>query len=302
MSDCWAAVRLTDCACGGLVVLGGVEILLVVEDLEADVERPVAHVGLREAEEELAAHVAQVALQAEGFTQAEEVVGLVVNAEEGARKAADAAIEADGVLALFLHLEEQVDGAGFGILMGLGVLVDLEGLEVLQLVEAEQAVLPQLGVVDLAFFEQQLAADDAVAGDGVALKLNARDVEGLAFVDVDVERDRLLLVVVGEFGDGAEVDVAQLAIGLFQVVQALADQSGVEPVAILDGKGGAQGFDVGDGLVAGEGDGAEPVAAAFFNGHAECRCACRGSGRKVNQFRPPSSRICVFGSSTAALA
>ena len=69
--------------------------------------------------------------------------------------------------------------------MSLGVLVDLERFEVFELIEAEQAVLPELGVIDLAFFQHEFAADDAVAGDGVALELNARDIEGLAFIDVD---------------------------------------------------------------------------------------------------------------------
>ena len=151
--------------------------------------------------------------------------------------------------------------------MGLGVLIHFERLEVFELVEAEQAVLPKLGVVDRALVEHQLAADDAVAGDGVALELDARDEELLAFVDVDVHRHGLLLLVGGELGDGAEVDVAEAAVGLFQVVEALADQRGVEPVAVLDGEGGAQRLQVGDLLVAGEGDGAEAVAAALFNGH-----------------------------------
>ncbi len=89
-----------------------------------------------------------------------------------------------------LTFNKQVDRAGFGILVRLGVLFDLKRLEVFELVEAEQAVLPQLRVVDLAFFEQQLAADDAVAGNGVALELDARDVELLAFVDIDLAARR----------------------------------------------------------------------------------------------------------------
>ena len=107
--------------------------------------------------------------------------------------------------------------------MGLGVLIDLQRLEVLELVEAQQAVLPELGVVDRAFVEHQFAADDLVARDGVALELDARDEELLALVDVDVQGHGLLLVVVAELGDGAEVDVAQAAVGLLQVVEALAD-------------------------------------------------------------------------------
>ena len=98
--------------------------------------------------------------------------------------------------------------------MGFGVLIDLERIEVVELVEAQQAVLPELGVVDLAFFEQQFATDDAVAGDGVALELDARDIEGLALVDVDVEGDGLLRFVEAGLGNGAEVDVAQLTVGL----------------------------------------------------------------------------------------
>ena len=107
--------------------------------------------------------------------------------------------------------------------MGLGVLVHFERLEIFELVEAEQAVLPKLGVVDRALIEHQIAADDAVAGDGIALELDARDEKLLALVDVDVHRHGLLLVVGGELGDGAKVDVAEAAVSLFQVVKALAE-------------------------------------------------------------------------------
>ena len=132
------------------------------------------------------------------------------------------------------------------VLVSFGVLVDLERLEVFELIEAQQAVFPELGVVDLALIEQQLAADDAIAGDGVALELDARDVELLAFVDVDLQRDGLLLLVVDGLGDGAEVDVSERAVGLLQVFETLADEGGVKPVAVLEGEGGAKGLGVGD--------------------------------------------------------
>ena len=44
-------IRLADCPVAGLVVLGRVEVLLGVEDLEAHVERAVADIGLGEAEQ-----------------------------------------------------------------------------------------------------------------------------------------------------------------------------------------------------------------------------------------------------------
>ena len=189
---------------GGLVVLGGVVILLLVEDLEAHIDGAVADIGLGKAELEGAADRAQVGLHAQGLAQSQEVVGLVVDAQEGAGIAADAAIHADRVLALFLDLEEQIDGARIRILVGLGVLVDLQRIEVFQLVEAQEAVLPQLGVVDRTLVQHQFAADDLVAGDGVALELDARHEELLALIDVDIHGHGFLLLVGVQLGHGAE--------------------------------------------------------------------------------------------------
>src|ERR1019366_2234185 len=62
---------------------------------------------------------------------------------------------------------------------------------------------------------------------------------------------------------------AQLAVSLLEVVQALADHGGVEPVTVSHGKGGAQRLYVADGLVAAEGDGAQPIAVTFFNRHQD---------------------------------
>ncbi len=125
--------------------------------------------------------------------------------------------------------------------MRLGVLIDLEGLEVFELIQAQQAVFPQLGVVDLALIEEQFAANDAIAGNGVALELDTGDVELLALVDIDLQRDGLLLLVVDGLGDGAEVDVAERAVRLLQIFEALANESGVKPVPILEGKGANEG-------------------------------------------------------------
>ena len=55
----------------------------------------------------------------------------------------------------------------------------LQGIEVVELIEAQQAQLPKVAVVDLAFLEKQLAANDEVAGDGVALKLDFETVNCL---------------------------------------------------------------------------------------------------------------------------
>jgi hypothetical protein len=71
---------------------------------EAGLQRSVENVGLGEAEEEGRLAVAILDGEGEGFAEAEEVVGLVVEADETAQDAAGAAAEADGVLALFFDL------------------------------------------------------------------------------------------------------------------------------------------------------------------------------------------------------
>jgi len=74
---------------------------------------------------------------------------------------------------------------------GVGV-VGLELVEIAELVQAQQAELPETRVVDLAFLESDFAADDLVARSGVALELDAAHVELFAFVHVDGEIDGLL--------------------------------------------------------------------------------------------------------------
>jgi len=96
------------------------------------------------------------------------------------------------VLTLFLHLQQQIDGARLGILVGLGILVDLERFEVLQLVEAQKAVLPQLGVVTWPSSAISSRRNDAVAGDGVAWNSMRETKKRLAFVDIDHQRSVFL--------------------------------------------------------------------------------------------------------------
>ena len=171
--------------------------------------------------------IADVGLKVEGFAEAEEVVGLVVETDEGAGEAGDTTVETDGVLALFFEFQEQIDGGVVGIFAALGVLLDLERLEVVELVEAQEGEVPELRVVELAFLDEEFAADDLVAGDGVAGELDAGDVKLLALIDIDVEVDELLGFVKARRGAADELDVAVLAVGLAQGLEALAEEGGV---------------------------------------------------------------------------
>src|SRR6185437_6475634 len=102
----------------------------------------VADIGLRKPEQKLPAEVAEIRLQAQSLAQAKEIVRLVIDSQEGTGLAADAAVHTYRVLALFLYLQQEAHGAVVGVLDGFGILVHLQRVEILQLVEPVQAVLP----------------------------------------------------------------------------------------------------------------------------------------------------------------
>ena len=203
--------------------------------VEAGLHGAIEQIGLGESEDEVALAAAEAGLDGERLAQSKEVIGGVIEANEGAGQAADAALQSDAVLSLFMDFQAEVDSAGLFVEVALGGIgiVGLELVEVAELVQAQQAQLPVTGVVDLAFFEGNFAADDFVAGGGVALELDAADVELLAFVDVDFQIDGLLLVVELGIGDGSEVNVAGFAVGFAQVLEALGDFFPAENVAVL---------------------------------------------------------------------
>ena len=73
------------------------------------------------------------------LAQAEEVVGGVVESDEAAGDARDAAVQADGVLAALLHLERDIHGVGLRIALDVGGFFLLQHFEVAELVEAQDA-------------------------------------------------------------------------------------------------------------------------------------------------------------------
>ena len=83
----------------------------------------------------------------------------------------------------------------------------------------------------------------------------------LALVDVDVEVDEVLGVVEARYGRADEVDVAQLAVGLAELLQSLAEDGGVEVIAVLLGKLRTQNAEIRDRLIALEGDAAQAGSA-----------------------------------------
>ena len=100
-----------------------------------------------------------------------------------------AAVQADRVLAALLHLERDIHGVGLRIALDVGGFFLLQHFEIAELVQAQDAEVPQLGIEHVAFVEQDFAADDLVARGGVAGEIDAADEELLAFVGGQGEID-----------------------------------------------------------------------------------------------------------------
>ena len=92
-------------------------------------------------------------------------------------------------------------------------------------------------VEQVAFANQQFAANDLIARGGVAGKLDATHVELLAFVEIESEIDSLGGVVDVAFRFGGEVDEAELAVELGVVFNGFADLGHAENVALMEREG-----------------------------------------------------------------
>ena len=127
---------------------------------------------------------------------------------------AEAGAEVERAGAFFLHDHIEILAAGHH---GIGRL-GLDTLEVVQILEALFADIHERGVVDLARFDSQLAADDAVLRAGVALDADEVDVGLNAFFERvgDIHRAR----TGGEdFGNGSHVHISAAAVEITQSLE-----------------------------------------------------------------------------------
>src|SRR6267154_392636 len=172
-----------------------IETVAAGEDREAGGDGAVEEIGLGEAEHEAALNVAELRGEGESFAEAEKIVGLIGKSDERAGQATDAALQTDGLLALFLELQGKVDCAFFLIAFDLAGLVFLDSIEVIELVQTQDADFPGALVEELALVETKLAADDFVASRGVADKIDTTHVILLFFVKAQSDVNALGSVV-----------------------------------------------------------------------------------------------------------
>ena len=109
---------------------------------EAGADRPVEKIWLGESKHKAALQTAELRGERKGFAQAEEIVGLIGQADEPAGESADAAVQADRLLALLLDLQIEVDRSFLRVALDFDGFVGFDAVEIIQLVEAKDADFP----------------------------------------------------------------------------------------------------------------------------------------------------------------
>src|SRR5882762_6266984 len=250
-----------------------IETVAAGEDRKTGGDGTIEKIGLGEAEHEAALNIAELSGEGESFAETEKIVGLIGETDERAGQATDSALQTDGLLALFLELQSEIDGAFFLIALDLDRFVFLDAVEVIKLVQTQDADFPGPLVEELALIEKKFAADDFVAGGGVADKIDAADVILLLFVKAQGDVNALRGVVDIKLGLGGEVDEAVLAIRFGVVLHGFADFGGGEDVAVFKRENGPKGINLKRksfiGIGANDFQRAQLVALPFFDGNCD---------------------------------
>ena len=110
----------------------------------------------------------------------------------------------------------------------------LTGVEIIELVQAQQAEFPQIIAEHVAFAEQQFAADDFVARAGVAAELDAPHKKLLLLVEGEGQIDRLGVVMHIGVRHRREVDEPVVSVELCVIFDRFADFRDAENFALLD--------------------------------------------------------------------
>src|SRR6266436_5760324 len=234
---------------------------------------PVEEIGLGKSEKEAARKIAELGRKRQSLAKTKEVVGLIGEADEAASQAADAALQPDRLFSFFLELEVDVYRAFFAVALDLRGLVGFDLVEVIELIEAQDAELPETFVEELAFIDHQLAANDFVARGSVAAKVDAPDEILLLLIKPQRQVDDFVGIV--DFGVrlGSEVDESVFAVNFAVGLQGLAHFFGREDVALLEGKSALQRVDLQrQGLVrigADDFESAHAEALALFDGDGD---------------------------------
>src|SRR2546430_290954 len=252
---------------------GLVKLVAAGKNREPGGDGAVKEIRLGKSEKKTARKIVELRRKGKSLAKTQKVVGLIGEADEAAGQTADAALQADGLLALLLELEVDVDGAFFIVALNLGGLVRFDLVEVIELIEAQDSKFPETLVEELALGNHKLAANDFVARSGVAAKVDAANKILLLFVEAQGQVNDLGGIVDFSIGLGGEIDESIFAVDFAVSLEGLADLFRGEDVALLEGESALQGIDLQrQGLVwirADDFEGAHAIALALFDGDGD---------------------------------
>ena len=237
---------------------------------------PVLKVRLGEREDERTLPVAGRQIDRERFAAPEQVIGRVFETEERAADAGDAAVKGNLLAAALVHFDRHVNFAAFLVLPEVNVLFFVNRIEEAELVEAQDREFQIALVVNVAFVQDDLAAQHIVAREGVALKLQPAQTELLALLNRDgVINDAFFRVgrIVFEcrFGVGHILDEAVVAISFLQVFkERFIDTLAARHVALLQAEQGLDAL-LAEDRVAFDFEIAQPVEPAFDDGDRDAQ-------------------------------
>src|SRR5439155_21359805 len=118
----------------------------------------------------------------------------------------------------------------------LGGLVRFDLVEVIELIEAQDAKFPETLVEELALVNHKLAANDFVARSGVAAKVDAANKILLLFVEAQGQVNDLGGIVDFSIGLGGEIDESIFAVDFAVSLEGFGAFFRVEDVACFWGK------------------------------------------------------------------
>ncbi len=217
-------------------LLGLVKVIARRKNGEACGDWPVKKVRLGKSKHKGARQAAELRGEGQRFSKTQEVVGLIGEADEAAGQSTDAALQTDGLLAFFLEFEGDVDIAFLGVALDFSGLVRFDFVEIVELIQTENAQFPQALVEELAFINHQLAANDFVTGGGVPAEINPVDEILFLFVKPESEINDFIDVVHFRVRFRREIDETIFPVNLAVGLEGLAYFFRGKDITLLQGK------------------------------------------------------------------
>ena len=161
------------------------------------------------------------------------------------------------------------------VLFGNVRIVGFQDVKIPQLIQPQQAELPQTLIVLLALFQSDFAPDHLISRGGVSLKFYSANKELLALININIQQHQFLVFIEAGVRNGSEVDVSELAVRFAEILQPFCDFLPAKNVAVFDREQRTQCLLIGHSLVVLKSNGSKPIAFPLFDGDGDIHCLPR---------------------------